>query len=319
MGSAGDVDPDPWKLTVDARDDRAGRVVALVVGSRLPVFLSHEPGVRADVAEDLHQFRVELRRTRSVLSSFAGVLPDDRRRAAISAMRAMAEPTSPVRDLDVLEESLEALVGDVLTDDVLRISALLESRRRDARAQVLEAMDGRPHAQLVEAWRNVSEVYIIGGGARPQDANALMGGVADRALWRAYRHSRKVGRKAARSDDLEHWHDLRKALKGFRYLLEAFAPLWSSGPRRGVRRHLRELQDHIGGLQDLRIQAQVFGDLAQDAGSFGWPGTSSLAVEVSRRLRDEAETTRLGCRQAWSLFDTSETRSQMRELTGRAS
>lgn len=319
VSDQGETDPTSWELTSAARDDRAGRVVALVAARYLEQFLAREPGVRADSAEELHQFRVDLRRTRSVLRCLHGVLPTDRRRAAMSAMREMADPTSPVRDLDVLSASLDKLLGDVLSDDTLRIAGLVETRRRRSRAILLEALDGPVCRRLVVAWRNVSEVYVIGGDDRPPLANRLMGEVADDALWRVYRDSRRAGRSAAKSDDLEHWHDLRKALKGYRYLLEAFAPLWEQEGRRALRHDLRALQDHIGGLQDLRVQAAIFDELAEEADAVGWRSTRTVARMVAQGLRDEIEQTRRGCRAAWAEFDTAHTRKLMRGLTGRAS
>lgn len=307
-----------WELTAAARQDQAGRVVALVAQGCLKSFLAREPGVRADDVEELHQFRVDLRRTRSVLRSFRGVLPEQRRRAATSAMREMTAPTSAVRDLDVLGESLASLLGDVLSDDTLRIAGLVETRRRAARAEMLEALDGPLRARLVQSWRSVAEVYVIGDEPAPL-AHRRMGPVADAALWDAYRRGRAAGKAATRSDDLEHWHELRKALKGYRYLLEAFAPLWEREGRKAVRRDLRALQDHIGGLQDLRVQAAVFEQLASEAEAVGWRSTANLARGVARRLRDHIEQTRRGCRAAWSAFDTGETREVMRSLTGRAS
>ncbi len=320
MPTSHDAGPErpAWELTVDARDDQAGRVVALVAEGYLTSFLARERGVRADDVEELHQFRVDLRRTRSVLHSFRGVLPEQRRRAASSAMREMTAPTSAVRDLDVLGESLGSLLGDVLSDDTLRVAGMVEARRLAARAEMLEALDGPLTARLVQTWRSVSEVYVIGGGPAPL-AHRRMGPVADAALWDAYRRGRAAGKAATRSDDLEHWHELRKALKGYRYLLEAFAPLWERDGRKAVRRELRALQDHIGGLQDLRVQAVVFEELAREADAVGWRSTANLARGVARRLRDDIEQTRRGCRAAWSAFDTHETRDLMRSLTGRAS
>jgi CHAD domain-containing protein len=308
-----------WELTAAAREDSAARVVALVVEGYLRSFQAREPGVRAGDVEELHQFRVDLRRTRSVLRSFRGVLPEKRRRLAMAAMRDMAAPTSAVRDLDVLDETLDSLLGDVLSDDTLRIAGLVEARRRAARVEMIEALDGESMAQLVAVWRSVAEVYVIGGGDPPALAHRRMGPVADAALWDAYSRSRSAGKAATRSDDLEHWHDLRKALKGYRYLLEAFAPLWEGEDRKAVRRDLRKLQDHIGGLQDLRVQVATFQDLAAESDAVGWRSTADLAQSVARRLRDETERTRRGCRAAWSAFDTTETRDRMRVITGRAS
>jgi CHAD domain-containing protein len=317
-GGAGPDGP-TWELTADARDDQAGRVVALVAEGYLHTFEDREPGVRADDAEALHQFRVDLRRTRSVLRSFGGVLAESRRRAAMAAMREMTVPTSPVRDLDVLSESLGSMLGEILSDDTLRVAGLVEARRREARHRLVEALDGPLKPRLVQAWRGVADVYVIGAGDPPPLAHKRMGPVADDALWQAYRRGRAAGRAATRSDDLEHWHDLRKALKGYRYLLEAFAPLWEREGRRTVRRDLRALQDHIGGLQELGVGGAVFAARARAADSVGWRSTGDLARLVSRQLRDDIEQTRRGCRAAWAAFDTRDTRSTMRALTARAS
>ena len=73
-----------------------------IIRTFLTVARQNEDGVIADIdTEFLHDYRVALRRIRSVLSLFKGVFPEDRTAEFKQTFSELMAPTGRMRDLDV--------------------------------------------------------------------------------------------------------------------------------------------------------------------------------------------------------------------------
>src|SRR5262245_27122486 len=84
------------------------------------IMVANEPGMRADLdTEFLHDYRVSLRRTRSLLGQIKNVFPTDMVARFRTEFKCLAQATGAKRDLDVLLLSLrrmsQSLPGDDLT------------------------------------------------------------------------------------------------------------------------------------------------------------------------------------------------------------
>jgi len=322
------ADDTPWHLSPTSRDDIAARAVALVLGHQLEVARQREPGTLAGDAEDLHQYRVAIRRSRSVLAAARGVVPDDRRARAGQRLTRLARLTSPVRDLDVFIDDLPGVVAradpadnpgadnpGAGTPGVQDLVAVLQRWRGEAAAVLAAEMRGPEGAETMRAWRAASDLHLVGGDPRGSRATEPAGEVAGDMVASAFRRARKVGRAAAESDDLEHWHDLRKALKRLRYLLEAFGPMYDSDELEGLVRPLRKLQNRIGRLQDLRVQDTLLVALAAESDHRGDPVPAATARRLAVLLDAEVDRVHHGCLTAWTAFDTPATSAAARRLT----
>lgn len=305
---------DPWELGPADRDQPAGRVLPLVLGGYLEAFRDHEPGVRADAdPERLHQYRVNLRRARSLMAAGEDVFPAEELVLLMALSSWMASVTSPVRDLDVLLDDLGALrtrIVPELSDGADALDAALRQRRADAFAELIETLDGERYPVLIRRWSAMATVFRVGGGEPGPDARIRAGVVVDELVLASFRRLRRRGKRAMKTDDLEAWHDLRKAIKRFRYVVASFAPMYPKGTFKKVLRHLSDLQDTLGRLQDHHIQATMVEQVGIDAG-----GRAALAAGVlSDLLHRDAELAHAHCRDAWAEFDRPKLRRHLREL-----
>jgi CHAD domain-containing protein len=225
----------------------------------------------------------------------------------------MAGVTSPVRDLDVLLEDLPTVAGRVspeLADGLVPLREALADRRRDDLATLLAALDGDRYAVLLRRWQLMATVFRVGGGEPGPDASRPAGEVVDRLVLRSFRRARKRGRAAMRTDDRAEWHELRKALKRFRYLVAAFSPMYPKGSFSGVQKRLSDLQDTLGRLQDHHVQATLLEDLGTATG-----GRAALVAGVlADALHRDAEVAHEHCREAWAAFDRPKVRRHLGEL-----
>jgi CHAD domain-containing protein len=310
---AGDQ-PVGWELGPDDRTQPAGRLLALVLDGYLQQFRSHEAGVRSDEdPEELHDYRVALRRTRSLLAAGKQVFPAEELELLRALTAWLAGVTSSVRDLDVLAEDLPALTGRVapeLADGTPPLTAALAARRADAYGELMAVLDGDRLPVLIRRWRSMASVYRIGGSEAGPDAVRPAGEVVDGLILGSYRRMRKRGKAAMASDDREQWHDLRKALKRFRYLVAAFSPMYEPDAFRKVSKRLSDLQDTLGRLQDHHVQAAIIEEVGVAVG-----GRAALvAGALADGLHRDAEVAHAHCRDAWKAFDTPKIRSRVEGL-----
>lgn len=302
---------DVWSLGPPDRDQSAARILALILGGYLETFRECEPAVRADCdPEELHRYRVSLRRARSLLDVGTDVFPAEEL-VLLSALASwFATVTSPVRDLDVLLDAMATLNGRLvaeLSDAGDSLTEALVVERDAAQVGLVEALDGERYPVLLRRWQTMSTVFRVGGGEPGPDAHRPMGEVADELVLASFRRLRKRGKAAMKTDDLNAWHDLRKAIKRFRYLVAAFAPMYPAGTFKKVLRNLTDLQDTLGRLQDHHVHAQI----VERVGMAECGRAALAAGVVADSLHRDTATVHDHCREAWTAFDRPKLRRQL--------
>lgn len=227
---------------------------------------ANEAGLRDDVdSEFLHDFRVAVRRTRSVLADAKGVLDPAVRTWARAEFRWLGQITSPPRDADVFVLSMpdfEAALPTERRDDLKPFQAYLEEHRREVHATLVEALDSDRARQLEERWAEVLDA----APASPEDApDALRPAtrVAGRHIRKAHARVIEAGRAINASSHPEELHQLRKDAKRLRYLLECFGSLYPVDVVTRVVRELKGLQDVLGAYQDAQVQSEAIEQFGQ--------------------------------------------------------
>ena len=302
-----------WSLGVEDRQQPAARVLALLLAGNLQQFRSFEFSVLNDLdPEQLHDYRVSLRRARSLLSSGRSVFPSAQRKELLAQLAEFGRLTSRVRDLDVLLEDLPNLYRAVglgseehsLESQELR-SALLRNRSgafADLVARIdPEGGEAAKYQAMLRLWQVLGSVHRIGGDDPGKDALRPSVVVAQATILRQFGKVRSAGRAARKSNEVSDWHRLRKRAKALRYGLAAYAPLLSEPAVSDLVSRLRKLQNVLGLQQDHAVQIELVGLAGVDAGG----RTALLAGAMSEHLRREALKDLQNCSAAWSRFDQS--------------
>ena len=219
-------------------------------------------GIVADIdSEYLHDFRVAVRRTRSVIKLLGDVLPEGLAERTAPEFRWLGDITTPTRDLDVYLLELDSLAATVThPDDLTAFGAYVAEKRAAAQQALASALRSPRYTELVSAWRTA----LAGVIAHPSHTDKTASELAVERLHKMFRKCQKRAARITADSESELVHDLRKACKEMRYLMEVFKPLCDKDAFKSVIADFKELQDLLGEFQDGEVQAAALRQFAQE-------------------------------------------------------
>lgn len=254
----------PSKFSVHLDRDATAHGVWITVMQELhDAMTANFAGTVDDVdSEYLHDFRVAVRRTRSVLQEGRGVIDPAARGHFRAGFKWLGDITTPTRDADVHLLDYPHLLGALAPEYAAALTPLgelLVARQRDCQAQLALDLRSARRAQLGAEWAE----FLSGGG--PWAARSVDAPDADRPARRvvsariARAHARLLrdGRRIDANSAPVALHDLRKDAKRLRYLLECFGSLFPTEVLAVAVRPLKSLQDVLGEFQDTEVQAHA--------------------------------------------------------------
>jgi CHAD domain-containing protein len=221
---------------------------------------ANETDIRTAIdPECLHDFRVAIRRTRSLLGQLKKTFPP----AVLSRFRRefawLGQITGPPRDLDVYLLAFPQLLAALPAEgraDLAPLQDYLQSRRNQEQQLLIRRLRGKRYGKLLADWRDWLQRPVTDQPSGVQ-ADQPIGRIADRRIRRAFRLVIRQGGAIGPESPAEAFHDLRKNCKKLRYLLEFFAGLYAGKPLADIIKALKGLQDHLGALQDLAVQVEA--------------------------------------------------------------
>jgi CHAD domain-containing protein len=215
--------------------------------------------------------RTSLRRARSVAEVFETFDPDPTWKIMRQDARALFREIGPLRDLHVMREWIQALSDD---DDEVGVAyqRLLAYNERKQRVRVREALAAFDWQQW-DGWRQ-----HLGRRAAAVDRGHP---VILHAAYERWETVEALHRQCMSGAPAWVWHELRKAVKRFRYTLEIFAPK----RYRAIRSSVKKVQDALGELNDLDVlhdELMAIMPLFTTASRRHW--TSRLRAERQARI-----------------------------------
>lgn len=264
--------------------------------------------------EFLHELRVAVRRTRSVLAQGKGVLPADIRDRYRQDFGWLGEVTGPARDLDVYVLGWDDYVGPLALDDprsLDRVLAELEARRLAAHAELADVLRSDRCRGVLDSWQRwLVDPDVVG------ETDAPIGPVVAKRIAKAQDKVLTDGRSITPASPPERLHDLRKDTKKLRYLLECFGSLFATKPRKAFVNQLKALQDNLGEHQDAEVHLAELRDLAHDLHARATVDTDALLA--MGRLSDHLDRRRARERadfvERFAAYDTKANRRILADL-----
>jgi CHAD domain-containing protein len=282
----------------------------------LGVLMANEPGLRANFdTEFLHDFRVAVRRTRSLLGQVKHVFPPEVIEHFTTEFSWIGRLTGPPRDLDVLVLALREHHGDVPAGDLESVMGFLGQTQQQEHHRLVEALDDHRYRQLLSDWHAFLERPV------PSEPEGRNGGrpLAELVSRRAWRLSQRIASFADTID--EHTaparlHEMRIEAKKLRYLVDLTPAFYDPADLACVLSNLKKLQRVLGDFNDAQVHEARLLDCGRALGAAGGRAEALVALGrlaeqsrqrgerlrgqvVDRLTRFRAEATRSACRRAF--------------------
>jgi phosphohistidine phosphatase len=259
---------------------------------QLPAALHHQletiralqPGVVQGMdTEFLHQYRVNLRRTRAVTEAITTITGENALRKAVKPLKRMAQQTSLLRDLDVFLLYLEsqAAASPRLSRYLNASGALAFYRQWQAkeRRSLGRQMDSKAWHKALKHW----QATITGKAlkrALKKTTSAAIGNTVQQRVDICLELFRGL---SPQSGD-EVFHELRKALKRLRYLAELDKWHYQT-----LLQELKDQQSLYGEFQDRHQQLSLLASLAETRRDQRLP---PVLTELAQQLENEKQSAR---------------------------
>ena len=299
---------------------RADEALRRLHRAHLAVLRWNEPGVRADLdSEFLHDLRVAVRRTRSLLGQFKQVFPE----AEVTHFRAelgwLGRLTGPTRDLDVFCEDVEEqMEADPALAALAPLLACLRARQRREHAALVEGLDSPRARALLAGW----EAFLARApeaGPGPAHAKRPLAGLAARRVEKLYRRIVDSGKALGPDAPADALHGLRIEYKKMRYVLDGTRRLFAAQPAAEVLAALKHLQSALGQANDAHVQGGLLQVALADLAATGTaePATLLAAGRLAERIAARGAAARADFAPRFAAFAAEATRSRVRRLARR--
>lgn len=250
------------KFRVDLdRDISIGGAVSRLCLHLVEDMQKNHAGVIADIdSEFLHDFRIAVRRTRSLLSLLKKILPEAQCRYFQEEFRWLGTVTGPLRDIDVYllekDKYLNMLPAE-LQDGMSSFFEQLEVRRNGELRELQSHLGSERFGNLITDWKGFltdpdSELFK---GSRAQNCRDYV----DQMIVKRFKSFIRDGDRISDASADDELHKLRIKGKKFRYLLEFFKSFYDEKQMSSFLKFMKKLQDNLGDFNDLSVQQTMLG------------------------------------------------------------
>ena len=303
-------------LAATVRADVGARQIHLAL---LGILVANEPGLRANLdTEFLHDFRVAIRRTRSLLGQIRKVFPPDVVDHFSTEFSWMGRLAGPVRDMDVLVLSLREHRGDVPAADMEALMAFLSQAQQQEHQRLVEQLDSIRYRRLVSEWETFLRRPVEPDHAAPNAGRLLVEVVSQRA-WGL---SRRIASSADSIDEhtpAADLHEVRIAAKKLRYLVDVTPTFYDAADLACIVGALKKLQRVLGDFNDAQVQEARLLECGHALGAAGTTAGALLALgRLAEQSRQRGERLRGQVVDKLQKFRARETRSACRRAFKRA-
>lgn len=288
------------------------------------IMKSNESGIIGSIdTEFLHEYRVALRRTRSLLSQLKGIFPPEIILRYRQAFSDIGKKCNALRDCDVymLKKTayfniLPPLLGFHLTPffEELEVTRKVELKRFS------DFLRSKTYRTMLDEWQTLlNDALVTPGIERESDPGQEPSiNVAVKTIGKAWkkviRHGRAIPAEASDGE----LHALRIDCKKLRYLLEFFSSLFPEKTIGPVVKHLKELQENLGAFVDLAVQQQaLYGYIDSMKTKPANPELASALGGLIVMLHRRQEKERKAFNRTFRRFDNDETETLVTELLNR--
>ncbi|MDM8544958.1 CHAD domain-containing protein [Candidatus Venteria ishoeyi] len=308
------------KLNLQLKPDMPANIATKIILQRLlDTMQENEAGTRQNLdSEFLHDFRVAIRRTRSVLSQVKGVLPKTTVTRFKPQFAWLGSVTTPTRDLDVYLldfDKYHAMLPAQVQPDLAPLLHFLQQHHRQAQQKMAKTLVSKTYQKLIQEWQ---QFIHSPSRAHPQIPNSgrPVIEVANENIWKAYRKVLKAGKRINDDTPVVALHELRKDCKKLRYLMEFFQSLYPKDRAMRSIKILKDFQNILGDIQDYFVQVEHLQSFAEQMVEEGTGSSRTLLAMgvLVGHLLDLEQQARTRFTERFEIFAQETNRHRFAEL-----
>jgi CHAD domain-containing protein len=233
-----------------------------------------DPLIRSgDDPEAVHDFRVAVRRTRSVLRTTRKLYDEEWLASFRAELQWLARGLGPLRDLDVLM----SWIRKKQASDAAPVLELLETDRRHARESALRMLAGDRYLELLDRFAAAVDAAPVRAAEISLETRAA----------KEFQRLRRAAAKLRGSPTDAEIHRMRIHAKRARYAAELAEPVVGKPARRFVE-SAKKFQDVVGAHQDTVVAGERIRGLLERSGSTETAFVAGQLVERATRKRQIA-------------------------------
>ncbi|NTW11154.1 MAG: CHAD domain-containing protein, partial [Chlorobiaceae bacterium] len=290
--------------------------------STLSVMKANEEGVKKNIdPEFLHDFRVAIRRTRSLLRQLKGVFSPEETERFLCGFTELGKRSNSLRDCDVYlhhKGTYFNSLPDFLQPPLTRFFTELESSRKKHHRQFCRYLDSETYRNFFDDWTGFLANPHLPDPEKAPEAALPTFNIASSGIRKAWKKVVRRGRLACGETTDDELHELRIDCKKLRYLLEFFSSVYPHETIAPVVRQLKELQENLGTFVDYSVQVRFLQERLNSLNTA--PGNHLFAAATGGLITVlcmKKEETRADFHKAFRTFDQEETRQRFTELLGK--
>ena len=315
LGTSPPCDSSQFSVELE-RSVRADHGARQIHRALLDIMVANEPGMRADLdPEFLHNYRVSLRRTRSLLGQIKNVFPEEAVTHFRAEFRWLAQATSVKRDLDVLMLSLRRMSNSLPADDLATLLAFLSRKQIHAQRLLEPLLESNRYRDLLASWRSFLQNATTEDLESEDSARSLID-VTPGHISRL--HSRLFYQAIAIHNETpaEAVHEVRIEANKLRYMIDATRSLYDRRDLDRIIDSLTRMQNVLGDFNDAQVQERnllISGQALLEAGE-GEPRVLLTVRHLAERARNRAVSLRPKVARELSRFCQDDIRINFRRL-----
>jgi CHAD domain-containing protein len=260
----------------------------------------------------MHDYRVSIRKIRSVLKLGNDVLAQDVITKYKKFFSMLGKLTGPVRDIDVFLMQLENYQQDFSETERQRLQALrdylLLSRSR-AQKKYINVLKSSRYRESIEQWRDYLESSA--GDLPAENARKAVYKLADELIWNIYLQAIVQGNAIVDNSEAETLHELRKTFKKLRYMMDFFRSIYPAGKMKVLIHALKVIQDNLGKLNDLNVHTDIVKGFIKQS-------SDESAIQVCEQMitmfEQQRRNTREKFTELYAGFSSSANQNNFREI-----
>lgn len=259
------INPPGKKITFQLRGIEPAEVAVSKMAVKMIQLARHqEQGIIDDIdTEFIHQYRVNIRKTRSLISLFKKSFSAQRYLFYKTELKALGGQSNNLRDLDVFlldQNYYLSMLPEELWPGLVQIFNKIEKRRTIALRGVVNSLTSETYleqiSRLLLTLQQAPELVT-------KQSRLEIKALARKKILAQYQQIYTDGLSITDKTPDQLIHDLRIECKKLRYLLEFFAELFPAKQIKKLIKLLKVLQDNLGRFNDFSVQRNFLLQLAQ--------------------------------------------------------